>query len=134
MNVTFALVCVSGALMGCGAVNPRQIDLSHFYVYQVVGKGGFGKVNAIQKKGTKVLMALKRMSKEIIIKNPKNIARVWTERNLMTKFDSPFLVGLNYAFQSKTELFFVMPFLSGMSALRHVHCVWALQEGTCGIT
>jgi hypothetical protein len=31
----------------------------------------------------------------------------------MAKFDSPFLVGLIYAFQSKTELFFVMPFMPG---------------------
>ena len=32
----------------------------------------------------------------------------------MAQFNSPFLVGLNYAFQSKAELFFVMPFLPGV--------------------
>lgn len=32
----------------------------------------------------KTLLALKRMSKEAVIKNPKNVTRVWTERNLMS--------------------------------------------------
>ena len=66
------------------APNLNEIDLSHFEMLkarspssdsadklrgflQVVGKGGFGKVNAVQRIGTKELYALKRMDKHTVI-------------------------------------------------------------------
>src|SRR5689334_14549648 len=44
-------------------VNTQEIDLSHFELLKVVGKGGFGKVNAVQKVDTGELLAMKRMEK-----------------------------------------------------------------------
>ena len=93
--------------------NPDRVDLSHFELLKVVGKGGFGKVNAIQRRNTNELMALKRMAKCEVIKKESHIKMVWVERNIMAKLNSPFLVGLEHAFQSPTELFLVMPFMQG---------------------
>lgn len=66
----------------CGsteAVNPDFIDLTHFEIMKVVGKGGFGKVNAITKKDTQELMALKRMEKFAVLQSNAHLNMVWVE-------------------------------------------------------
>ena len=42
---------------------PLVVDASHFTMMKVVGKGGFGKVNAVTHRLTGQLMAMKRMKK-----------------------------------------------------------------------
>lgn len=64
-----------------------------------LGKGGFGKVNAIQRRENNELMALKRMSKAEVIKKESHIRMVWTERDIMARLHSPFLVSLIHSFQ-----------------------------------
>lgn len=93
--------------------NPDQIDLTHFDLLKVVGKGGFGKVNAIQRRDSShELCALKRMAKAAVIKKESHLRMVWTERNIMCAIGGcPFLVHLYHAFQTPTELLFVMPFM-----------------------
>ena len=61
--------------------NPECIDMSHFEQLKVVGKGGFGKVNAITRKFDGALLALKRMAKCEVIKKESHIRMVWTERS-----------------------------------------------------
>jgi serine/threonine protein kinase len=94
-------------------VNPNAVDLSHFELLKVVGKGGFGKVNAITKISTNELLALKRMEKFAVIQSSAHLRMVWTERKIMSLIDSPFLCNLIHAFESETELFLVMPFMQG---------------------
>ncbi len=45
---------------------------------------------------------------------------LWIERDIMSKLRSPFLCRLMYSFQSKTELFFVMPFMQGGDLRYHL--------------
>lgn len=94
-------------------VNPERVDLTHFELLKVVGKGGFGKVNACQRRTTDDLYALKRMSKSEVIKRESHIRMVMIERSVMAKLSSPFLCTLDHAFQSPSELFFIMPFMQG---------------------
>ncbi|MES1910746.1 MAG: hypothetical protein MHM6MM_003281, partial [Cercozoa sp. M6MM] len=44
-------------------INPHHVDLSHFDMLKVVGRGGFGKVNAVRHRRTQQLMAIKRIDK-----------------------------------------------------------------------
>lgn len=112
--------------MGCTAstetvVNPDEIDLSHFELLKVVGKGGFGKVNAVQYIHTNELMALKRMCKYDVLQSNNHLRMVWIERKIMSAMrQSQFLVHLEYAFQSSTELFLVMPFMQGGDLRYHL--------------
>lgn len=104
--------------MGCWfssepPVNPDQIDLSHFTLLKVVGKGGFGKVNAVQKRDTQELLAMKRLSKFRIIQKEGFINTMWREREVMSKFKSPFLVNLLYSFQDASTVYLIMPFMQG---------------------
>jgi serine/threonine protein kinase len=113
--------------------NPHRIDLTHFDLLKVVGKGGFGKVNAIQRRDTsQELCALKRMAKAAVIKKESHIRMVWTERNIMSQVTgSPFLVHLYHAFQTETELLFVMPFMQGGDLRYYMSQRGPIPEADC---
>ncbi len=48
-----------------------------------------------------------------VLAKESHLRMLWIERDIMSKLRSPFLCRLIYAFQNKTELFFVMPFMQG---------------------
>lgn len=108
----------------------------------VVGKGGFGKVNACIKRDTKEILAMKHMQKATILAKggKRNLEALWVERDLMCVVKSPFVVNLLYAFQNQTEIFFIMPFMKGRSFLRFFFfdslsliIVLLFQEEICAI-
>jgi serine/threonine protein kinase len=112
--------------MGCTSssernVNPLEVDLSHFELLKVVGKGGFGKVNAVMKLDSNELMALKRMEKYAVLQSNHHLRMVWIERKIMSAMrDCHFLVHLEYAFHNDKELFLVMPFMQGGDLRYHL--------------
>ena len=111
-------------------INPDYVDLTHFELLKVVGKGGFGKVNAITQLSSQELLALKRIEKSRIIKSKSHLNMVWTERKIMSIVRSPFLCHLRYAFESDTELFLVMPFLQGGDLRFHLKERGRMREET----
>lgn len=124
-----------GALCSRGPVhpppNPNEVDITHFELLKVVGKGGFGKVNAVIKRDTGELLALKRMDKYSIIQKRSHVDMVWTERRIMSRLTTPFCCHLVYAFQSATELFFVMPFMQGGDLRFHLRERSLMSERVC---
>src|SRR5438270_774612 len=112
--------------MGCGdshdaTPNPLEVDLTHFELLRVVGKGGFGKVNAVTRRGTDELYALKRIEKSVVLQSQAHLTNVWIERKIMSACHSNFLCHLIWAFQSPTELFLVMPFMQGGDLRYHLN-------------
>lgn len=112
-------------------VNPHAVDESHFTLLKVVGKGGFGKVNAVQKKDSGELMALKRMKKSMLVEKEIYVQTVWRERNVMSKFRSPFLCNLLYAFQDPTDLVLIMPFMQGGDLRYYLETRGTMREDMC---
>jgi len=59
--------------MGCCSsdsnppINPEEVDLSHFELLKVVGKGGFGKVNAVENRIDKKIYAIKTIKKSTVL-------------------------------------------------------------------
>jgi len=117
-----------GLCSSLDSANPLQVDLSHFELMKVVGKGGFGKVNAVAKKGTQELMALKRMEKYAVLQSQAHLNMVWVERHIMSLTSSPFLCHLVHAFQSDVELFLIMPFMQGGDLRYHLQEHGPLRE------
>lgn len=111
--------------------NPNEIDLSHFELLKVVGKGGFGKVNAITKLDTGELLALKRMEKYAVLQSSSHLKMVWVERKIMSLTNSPFLCNLLYAFESDRELFLCMPFMQGGDLRFHLKERGTMPVATC---
>ncbi|KAG5536767.1 hypothetical protein RHGRI_024261 [Rhododendron griersonianum] len=86
-----------------------KIGPGDFEILRVVGKGAFGKVFQVRKKGRDGIgggdgiLAMKVMRKETIIKN-NHVDYMKAERDILTKVVHPFIVQLRYSFQRLFEV------------------------------
>ncbi|KAF8273348.1 kinase-like protein [Lactarius quietus] len=110
--------------MGCAPSQPvdlaGEVNLYHFELHRVAGKGSFGKVRVVEHKRTKKLYALKYIDKQQCIKQ-KAVANVIQERQLLEEVDHPFLVNLRYAFQDDNNCFFVLDLMLGGDLRFHLN-------------
>lgn len=93
-------------------------------------KGTFGQVYQVRKKDTGQILALKMLSKKVIIQK-KEVAHTIGERNILVRTanaDSPFIVGLKYSFQTPTDLFLVTGFMSGGELFNHLQKAGRFDE------
>jgi len=74
-----------------------------FRMYRVLGKGGFGEVCACQTRSTGKMYACKKLEKKRI-KKRKGETMVITEKQILGKVNSRFVVNLAYAFEMKDAL------------------------------
>ncbi|CAG9323380.1 unnamed protein product [Blepharisma stoltei] len=89
-----------------------KLSPSDFLVLEQLGKGSFGEVFLVQMKSTCKFYAMKVLKKQKVI--TQNLIRyVMTERNVLTYIKHPFIVGLNYAFQTASKLFLVLDYCPG---------------------
>lgn len=98
-----------------GAVEegPRKVGPSDFEILRLVGRGAFGKVFLVKKKGRGIddkgegeemdIFAMKVMRKETIIKR-NQVEYMRAERDILTKITHPFIVQLRYSFQVNIHL------------------------------
>lgn len=84
--------------------NPRASSNDFEYI-KIIGKGSFGKVFLARHKLEHKFYAIKVLSKDLIISRNET-KHIMSERNVLVKnVIHPFLVGLNYSFQTKDKLF-----------------------------
>ena len=88
------------------------ICLDDFLVIKVLGRGSFGKVCLVRRKDTGKLYALKTLNKEVLLRR-NQIAHTQTERSILQHIVHPFLVQLQFAFQSDTRLYLGLEFMPG---------------------
>jgi serum/glucocorticoid-regulated kinase 2 len=96
-----------------------KVTLDDFEILKVLGRGAFGKVMLVEKKDSKLVYAIKSMHKEDII-DKDHIEHTRCERYVLEKSQSPFLVSLEFAFQTPEKLFFVMKFMRGGELFIHL--------------
>jgi RAC serine/threonine-protein kinase/serum/glucocorticoid-regulated kinase 2 len=111
---------------------PKCLDVNHFELVKVIGKGGFSKVLQVRKKDTGRLYAMKTMRKDFIIQEQKS-HQVATERRVMARMQHPFIVKLHWAFQTvrsmqSSELNLVMDFYPGGELFFHLHNLGRFTE------
>jgi len=123
--------------MGClcsSGLEPQnlyQVDISHFEILKVVGKGGFGKVNVVRHRDTGDFLAMKRMKKAELVKKKMYVITAWRERSVMCQCDNPFLLKLLYAFQDEAHLILVMPFYRGGDLRFYLRSHGRMEENLC---
>ncbi|KAJ3207280.1 hypothetical protein HDU82_003900 [Entophlyctis luteolus] len=94
-----------------------RLRVSAFQIVTQIGQGGYGQVYLVRKRdgsggnGGEV-MALKKMSKRIL-KRMGEVHHVITERDILARADSIWLVKLFYAFQDLENVYFAMEFVPG---------------------
>lgn len=92
----------------------ERIDVNHkdFMPLKKIGKGSFGDVYLVRHLKSGKIYAMKILSKR------KNADHHWmryvmTERNVLIAAKNPYITNLNYAFQTKRNLFLVLDFCPG---------------------
>ncbi|KAI3761335.1 hypothetical protein L1987_51747 [Smallanthus sonchifolius] len=109
-----------------------KIGPGDFEIMRVIGKGSFGKVFQVRRKGKSVIngdcegvigdgiFAMKVMRKDTIIKN-NHVDYMKAERDILTKVVHPFIVQLRYSFQTKTKLYLILDFINGGHLFFHLY-------------
>ena len=96
-----------------------EICLDDFELLKVLGKGAFGKVVLAQKKETKKYFAIKILMKKKIVEMDQ-MEHTKAEKMILQHINHPFLVGLDYAFQTDEKLYFVLQFMQGGELFQHL--------------
>ena len=89
-------------------------------MYRVLGKGGFGEVCACQSRISGKLYACKKLEKKRI-KKRKGESMVLSEKLILQKINSLFVVNLAYAFETKEALSLVLTIMTGGDLKFHIY-------------
>ena len=97
----------------------KEICLDDFELLKVLGKGAFGKVVLAQKKDSRKYFAIKILIKKKIIEMDQ-MEHTKAEKMILQHINHPFLVGLEFAFQTDEKLYFVLQFMQGGELFQHL--------------
>eukprot|EP00730_Choanoeca_flexa_P005052 TRINITY_DN11866_c3_g3_i7.p1 TRINITY_DN11866_c3_g3~~TRINITY_DN11866_c3_g3_i7.p1 ORF type:complete len:509 (+),score=148.32 TRINITY_DN11866_c3_g3_i7:149-1675(+) len=109
------------------ATSGLKVSMDDFNIERVIGKGSFGKVMIVRKKDTGNIYALKKLSKQHL-KERGEIEHTISERNILEKHNSPFLVSLKFSFQTPEKLYFVLDYVSGGELFVHLQRMGQFPE------
>ena len=104
-------------------------NLSDFEIKKMIGKGTFGKVFLVERKGTGELYAMKCIRKDIILEN-EQMENIKLEKDILRQIDHPFLVNMEFVFQNEFRIYFLMKFVQGGELFRHLVEVRKFPEPT----
>jgi serine/threonine protein kinase len=97
----------------------KNVGLEDFKVIRTLGRGSFGKVVMVQYKDSQSYYAMKILKKDLV-KQTNQIFHTKTEREILEKISHPFIVRLQYAFQSPEKLYIVTDFMQGGELFYHL--------------
>eukprot|EP00013_Stygamoeba_regulata_P015049 CAMPEP_0177681830 /NCGR_PEP_ID=MMETSP0447-20121125/30932_1 /TAXON_ID=0 /ORGANISM="Stygamoeba regulata, Strain BSH-02190019" /LENGTH=476 /DNA_ID=CAMNT_0019191287 /DNA_START=108 /DNA_END=1538 /DNA_ORIENTATION=- len=101
------------------APQEKRVGLEDFEMLTVIGKGSFGKVIQVRKIDTGKIYAMKVLNKKTIIER-NELEHTKAEKSILQKLVHPFLVNLNYSFQTKDKLYFIMDYINGGELFFHL--------------
>ena len=78
-----------------------KVSLEDFDLLKVLGKGGFGKVMLVRKKGTNDIYAMKVLKKEAVIRR-NQVAHTKTETHILKQIRHPFLTRMFFGVRRVT--------------------------------
>ncbi|CAD8164851.1 unnamed protein product [Paramecium pentaurelia] len=123
--VSFSRVSIKGNGQTNNSESEKnKIGPGSFQFYQKLGEGGFGQVYLVDKIGQepKKYYAMKILKKEDI--DTSNIIKsAQIEKDVLKIMNHPFIVKLNYAFQTLDHLYLVMDLCSGGDLSTHLELV-----------
>ena len=100
----------NSTIAGCSRFT--DVKLEDFNFINQLGSGTFGTVFLANLVGSKEQFAIKVIRKDVIIKH-NQINAMFLEKEILFSANHPFLTGVDYVFQSKTRVYFVMPYIAG---------------------
>ncbi|KAL0489772.1 glucocorticoid-regulated kinase [Acrasis kona] len=97
----------------------KKVTLEDFDLLKLVGRGNFAKVMQVRKKDTGKIYAIKILNKKKL-EESEQLEHIKTERTVLQYVEHPFLVRLDYAFQTQEKLYMVMDFINGGELFFHL--------------
>jgi len=96
------------------------IGAHSFTAHELLGTGSFGEVYLVEKISDSSLHAMKVLCKDKIFEH--KLARyALTERNVLSVVNHPFIVNLNFSFQTQNELFLILQYCPGGDLSEYLH-------------
>ncbi|TID20728.1 kinase-like protein [Venturia nashicola] len=96
-----------------------QVNLNHFRLLRVVGKGAFGKVRIVERKDNGDQFALKYIRKDEVVRS-ESVRNIIRERRMLEHLRHPFLCNLRYSFQDIEYLYLVVDLMTGGDLRFHI--------------
>ena len=97
-----------------------KVTYKDFQPLKLLGTGSFGRVLLVKFLLNNTLYAMKILNKnQIKLKHQEEHTK--TERDLMVKINSPFIVNIKFAFQDDSQLYIVSDFMQGGDMFYHLH-------------
>jgi len=109
-------------------IEQEKVSVKDFDLLNVVGKGSFGKVLQVRKKDNGRIYAMKVLNKKTILER-NELEHTKAEKNILQKLVHPFLVNLNYSFQTEDKLYFIMDYVNGGELFFHLQKEEKFSEG-----
>lgn len=105
----------------------KKVNLDHFDILKVIGRGSFGKVFLVCHIDSGQYYAMKSIRKENF-KNSKEKNNCIIERTILEKLKSQFVVQLHYAFQTPDKVYFVVDYMQGGDLFYHLQKAHRFNE------
>ncbi|KAH9820453.1 kinase-like protein [Teratosphaeria destructans] len=96
-----------------------EVNLNHFRLLRVVGKGAFGKVRIVERKDSGLTFALKYIRKDEVVRS-ESVRNIIRERRMLEHLNHPFLCNLRYSFQDMEYLYLVVDLMNGGDLRFHI--------------
>mmetsp|Transcript_1401 Transcript_1401/g.1467 ORF Transcript_1401/g.1467 Transcript_1401/m.1467 type:complete len:559 (+) Transcript_1401:562-2238(+) len=97
----------------------QRVTFDDFEIIKVIGRGSFGKVMLVEKKDNSKAYAMKTLRKDRLIEKDQ-VEHTRTEKHILESVRHPFLVGLEFAFQTPEKICFVMEYMIGGELFYHL--------------
>ncbi|TAQ83057.1 hypothetical protein B7494_g8619 [Chlorociboria aeruginascens] len=96
-----------------------EVNLNHFRLLRVVGKGAFGKVRIVERKDTGLTFALKYIRKDEVVRS-ESVRNIIRERRMLEHLNHPFICNLRYSFQDIEYMYLVVDLMNGGDLRFHI--------------
>ena len=99
------------ALRGC-TFNSRRVSMDDFKIISVIGRGFYGKVMLCENIHNGKMLAIKTIQKWKLVKS-NSVKSALIERNILELCDFPFIVKLQFAFQTEKKFYIGIEYVPG---------------------
>ena len=92
--------------------NLEKLTIFDYKEIKLIGKGCFGEVYLAQNIKTNEIVAIKKLKKELIIRE-NQVLRINNEQDFLSKINSQWIIKIKSAFQEGNYIYLIMEYLSG---------------------
>lgn len=108
----------------------QEAKFTDFKIVKMVGRGSFGKVYMVEQVSQPGrFFAMKSIRKDLILEK-NQLESITVEKEILFQIDHPFLVNMEYVFQTNFRIYFLLKFVEGGELFRHLVAEKRFSEET----